>query len=348
MAFSSLFRLLFREPSLLFELSPSRAVIEVILLGWAVCWFVVILRQSTWKRRLNFIRLAAFLSVPVGMIGYSLMIYAPITVPKSLRPASRVLIYQFYTHGAAEYSSHSEKMWREYAALHGYDYVLFTDTQNSQPIEQVTTRGMNLNFAKLFAFLELQRTHPGVEFFFYVDTDTGILDPSIRIEDLVEYGEPAAPEGQNEPPRYMLMMPNDCPHSWSCMLRRERPNAGVMIMRNTATTREIVKKWLKFALSTCKDMARQHPPSQNVLWQCVMPLYRPFIRVVHYSAFHGWDGMFLRHLSSHDDARRAAVLTDMERDMHRAIKDIRKGKWDGQKMRERRRKQVKQAGAEQR
>lgn len=210
----------------------------------------------------------------------------------------KVTLLQLATPQIDNYAKYSIASASEYAKRHGYDLFV----QRSQIIQD-----LHINWTKIAAIRDVlsmsEMAHNS--FVVLLDADTAILDYNKDISYFLDrYGNPLI----------SIFMAADTPFTFST---NKRPNAGFIIVRNDATGRAIIDRWIDAAYTDGAKYNNVHPRNQLVYWNCVEPEYAPRQQVLPKRYFHKpiwWvpqpfpSRRFLYHITSTDGAKRAGQL----------------------------------------
>ena len=150
---------------------------------------------------------------------------------------------------------------KKYADRHGYSFTLYRDLPKS-----IFDNGKNIskNFGKNYIVMEKIKEKTGSDYIVLVDTDTIVVDPTIRLEELF------VPKDETTfyAPDDRWFNPNT---TTGCAF-----NSGFIIWKNNERAYEINKYWLDVGYKGCKGRESKTtcgtpiaPPQQNAYLRCV-------------------------------------------------------------------------------
>jgi hypothetical protein len=181
----------------------------------------------------------------------------------------RVLTYMY---GNLSYFDESRKINSAYCLSHGYDYVV--DTASPRMDRKV-------NWAKLPAII---RHLTDCDYLLYMDADAVFNAHELTIEDeilSVLHSEEIA-MAVDVGSELLRWHPN-------------RPNSGVIFMKNTPTVHKFLDCWDK-STDTHPEWCFSHPADEKGLWHDAMVQYPVLVRTVKdYYLFNGIYGQYIRH-----------------------------------------------------
>lgn len=171
-----------------------------------------------------------------------------ISKAEPLKPAT-FSIYQLATPNIDNFAKYSIASVHAYAQMHGYGHTI----QRSKLLDD-----LHINWSKI-AMLENALKSEKADYVVLFDADIIIINPAMSLGSFVSMGDAST----------HIWMPADTP-----VLKRKRPNAGMIIVRNSAEGKKIIADWLHAAYHEGKHLADTHPRNQLVYWNFVMPGYK--------------------------------------------------------------------------
>ena len=163
--------------------------------------------------------------------------------------AATFSIYQLATPNIDNFAKFSIASVHAYAQLHGYGHTV----QRSRLLGD-----LHINWSKI-AMLENALKSEKIDYVVLFDADIIIINPAMPLGSFVSMGDANT----------QIWMPADTP-----VFKRKRPNAGMIIVRNSPEGRKIISDWLYAAYNEGKHLADTHPRNQLVYWNFVMPGYK--------------------------------------------------------------------------
>lgn len=153
------------------------------------------------------------------------------------------------------YSRTTAALWRDYAHQHGYNFTV---------CRHRLINDMHINWSKI----ELVRTSladRSHDHIVLVDADTMVVTPQTPLACLLRPNRQIVFSADNPFPR----LSPDFRHLPLRLKLRRRilPNAGFIIIANTAFSRQFFDDWLSLARGPLARYADRHPRNQNVLWR---------------------------------------------------------------------------------
>jgi hypothetical protein len=201
-------------------------------------------------------------------------------------------ILQLATPNIDAYAVYSVASVNSYAKKHGYQHGV----QRSRLIAD-----MHINWTKI-ALLQTVLAENAADYVVLLDADIVLTTSALPMEDFVKMGGDAA----------HILMPGDTP-----LLGGRRPNAGMIIVKNSPEGRGIVDYWLHAARHEGKHLADTHPRNQLVYWHFVMPRFKPLQYIIsrsftrkYYPIFDylGKGGRFLWHVTQTNEGVREKYM----------------------------------------
>ena len=205
----------------------------------------------------------------------------------TVKPAIKVVQYHW---GEQNHSYEvNRKINEAYCRRHGYEYVLKTFPPRDD---------RSLHWAKIPAMRE--ELHD-CDFLLYVDTDAFFYSQELKIEDEL------LPHLEDK----QFMMSAD----YACEGLRhqpDKPNAGIIFVRNTAKTAEMLRAW---------DASSERPGmehfrfnlfhDQDACFQTIWQEYAADVKLLkEYYLMNGFCGIFIRHLMGMKDEERLKIQTE--------------------------------------
>lgn len=121
---------------------------------------------------------------------------------------------------------------------------------------------LHINWSKIQLLKNLlEKRNMKDDFIILVDADTILFDTNFDLISLIK---------KFDHKDCHIMMPQDDPTN---PFKRNRPNAGFIILKNSKKGKEIVDLWLESARGNCSHLNDTHPRNQLVYWNCVMPKF---------------------------------------------------------------------------
>jgi len=142
-----------------------------------------------------------------------------------------------------------------YAQRHGYSHFV----QRSKLLEDV-----HINWSKI-ALLKQELEAGDVDYVALFDADIVMVNYQMRLQQFIEMGDDNS----------HIFMPVDTP-----IFQRKKPNAGMIIVKNSDIGREIISYWLHAAFHEGKHLADTHPRNQLVYWNFVQPRYHQYQKLI--------------------------------------------------------------------
>jgi hypothetical protein len=216
-------------------------------------------------------------------------------------------ILQLATPNIDSYAAYSIASVRGYAKKHGHQHLV----QRSRLVDD-----MHINWTKI-VLLQNALAEKDVDYVVLLDADIILTTTAPPLEDFVKMGNEAT----------HILMPGDTP-----LLGSKRPNAGMIIVKNSPEGRGIIDYWLHAARHEGKHLADTHPRNQLVYWNFVMPRFKPLQFIIprsyarkYYPIYHylGKRGGFLWHVTQTNEGVR-------EKYMKRLFEQYRSGMGDFQ------------------
>lgn len=160
---------------------------------------------------------------------------------------------------------------------------------------------MHINWTKIQLLKNTLENNPENDgFTILVDADTMILQPDFNLNKfLASFTNDSC----------HIMMPQDNPTN---PFKRNRPNAGFIVVRNSETGREIIETWLADARGTCAQFNDTHPRNQLVFWNCVQPKYQENLVIMPLKYFHKKSSeAFIHHFMKRGGDHRSSKMKKM-------------------------------------
>ncbi|MEQ8812613.1 MAG: hypothetical protein RIE59_26315, partial [Imperialibacter sp.] len=141
-----------------------------------------------------------------------------------------------------------------------------------------------------------------VDYVVLLDADIILTTTALPLEDFVKMGSNTT----------HILMPGDTP-----LLGGKRPNAGMIIVKNSPEGIGIIDYWLHAARHEGKHLADTHPRHQLVYWNFVMPRFKPLQFIIprsfarkYYPIYDylGKDGGFLWHVTQTNEGVREKYM----------------------------------------
>lgn len=164
-------------------------------------------------------------------------------------------IIQLATPNIDSFAVYSIASVAAYAQRHGYGHFV----QRSRLLEDV-----HINWSKI-ALLEQELKAVATDFVMLLDADIIIANNEWPLQQFIEMGDSST----------HIFMPVDTP-----IFQSKRPNAGMIIVRNSDVGREIISCWLHAAFHEGKHLADTHPRNQLVYWNYVQPRYQQYQKMI--------------------------------------------------------------------
>ena len=134
---------------------------------------------------------------------------------------------------------------------------------------------MHINWTKIQLLKNaLSSCDEATDFVLLIDADTIIFKPDTDLSDFL---------GKFLNDNCHILMPQDNPTN---PFKRNRPNAGFIVVRNSKKGKEIIDQWLVDARGACAHLNDQHPRNQRVFWNCVQPKFAQHLVIMPLSYFH--------------------------------------------------------------
>ena len=156
-----------------------------------------------------------------------------------------------------DYAQHSCALWSAYCALKGYRFFRYTERM---------VPDMHVNWSKI----EMVRRHltkSRADVVTLVDADTYVCNPEMSLTNLLERASPKVMVFAPDTTRNGIV---ELPLNYRAALKHRTmrlPNAGFIIMENSAFARQFFDDWLDLARGSLNHLADTHPRNQRVLWQ---------------------------------------------------------------------------------
>ncbi len=160
-------------------------------------------------------------------------------------------ILQLATPNIDAYAKFAIASVNRYAEKYGYGHAV----QRGSLIHD-----MHINWTKI-AMLKEALDKGLSDYLVVLDADIILTSNAHPLKSLVDLGS------KNK----HILMPGDTP-----LFGGKRPNAGLIIVKNSPEGREIVDYWLYAAMNEGRHLADTHPRNQLVYWNFVMPRYKEF------------------------------------------------------------------------
>jgi hypothetical protein len=170
-------------------------------------------------------------------------------VPKS-KP--KVTVVQLATPNVDEYASYSIMSVNHYCKLHEYQHVI----QRIKTVEY-----MHINWTKIDLLKKAFDFYPENDFVLLVDADVVISDYHKNVTYFINK------YCTND---HHIIMAQDTPLR---LTLSPRPNAGFILLRNSAIARQMVDDWIEASTGAGAHLNDTHPRNQLVYWNYVMPEY---------------------------------------------------------------------------
>jgi hypothetical protein len=180
------------------------------------------------------------------------------------------------------FAKYVEPINSAYCRLYGYDYVV----EHLTP----TRPDRHVNWEKVPHLNRMLTTEPIPDYLLYVDADAVFYSHVIPIEDgLMEH------LGEND-----ILITCDCGQE-ACRWNPNKPNVGIMLLRNTEECRHIIKEW-----DTVSDMPEHTntrwtwPVEQKAFQEFCFPRYGNCIKMLDdYYIMNGAHGQYIRHFAGY-------------------------------------------------
>jgi len=185
-----------------------------------------------------------------------------------------------------DYARYSCALWSAYCARRGYQFFRYSER---------LVADMHINWSKI----EMVRRHLAIsqaDVVTLVDADTYVCNPDMSLTDLLQH---ASPKTMVFAPDTIRRAVGEFPLNLSAAIAHRAmklPNAGFIIMENSAFARTFFDDWLALARNSLNHLANTHPRNQRVLWEGLYFQYREKIGLL--------DGQ-VRRLQSGDQIDRA-------------------------------------------
>ena len=235
-----------------------------------------------------------------------------------MKPAT-FSIYQLATPNIDNFAKYSVASVHAYAQMHGYGHTI----QRSRLLDD-----LHINWSKI-ALLENALKSENADYVVLLDADIIIINPDMPLGSFVAMGDA----------NIHIWMPADTP-----VVKRKRPNAGMIIVRNSAEGKKIIAEWLHAAYHEGKHLADTHPRNQLVYWNFVMPRYKSEQKLIprSFAAKYHWflpvgnlKHRFLFHVTQTMEAGRSLIMERLfirytsQREVLQQISDQLKQNQDG-------------------
>lgn len=201
--------------------------------------------------------------------------------------AYKICIYTVATPEINQYSRYSIPIIQKWCEKHGYDFKI---------VEKSLDPELPINFTKIIAGMMLLANND-YDYIMHIDADAPVVNQDYDIRNLIRtYAHVSC------------MFSEDCYSASDCSMPGKQ-NSGVFIIKNDLMGKGLLKDWYDSAKhGACKHLVNTFPNCQLVLWNCVVPRYRLFIKTLPYNVLNGVDGLLVNHLMLHSDANRSRII----------------------------------------
>ena len=215
-------------------------------------------------------------------------LYKRLSLPHHVNTNERLNIKVVQYHWDDQNRSYqvNRKINEAYCRWHGYDYVVKTFVPRDD---------RSLRWSKIPAMRE--ELHD-CNFLLYLDADAFFYSRELRIENELI---PLLKDKQ-------IMMSANCAGEKS-RHQPDKPNAGVVLVRNSAKAAEILRVWDETSERTGLENFRFHPRGeQETCFQTVWQEFADEVKLLKdYYLMNGLRGIFIRHLMGMKDEDRLAI-----------------------------------------
>ena len=212
--------------------------------------------------------------------------------------AARIGILMMNSPNIPTYAHHAALVNYMYAAKHGYGFLVMTCPDVRDMKKDWMWDGAN---EYLFVWSKARMLAHALTLFdivLYIDSDAVVWDANVTIESKVRQ--------LMSSPKTCLVMAEDCKSSWMCY-DADRVNAGVMLVRRSAKTTEILERWMDPG-KECAEWKDRHPREQMCIDILRANHYGAHIRKVSVEAMNGSDGTWIKHYMGSSRTHRDRVI----------------------------------------
>ena len=231
-------------------------------------------------------------------------------------PKSKAVAVQLATPEIDEFAKYSLANVRAYCSRHGYAH--YVQRRHTVP-------GMHINWSKIDLLRHVFTRFPEAEYFILFDADIIVQDFSKSIDYFLDkYGDDDT----------HIFFAADTPLRLSL---KARPNAGLIILKNSEIGKKIIDRWIEASVTDGAKYNDTHPRNQLVYWNCVMPRFEKYQKVLPRSFFvkplyvlgkQIMPTAFLYHLTQSDKSTRAREMkrmsTAVRQETNRDVKETEK------------------------
>jgi hypothetical protein len=184
-------------------------------------------------------------------------------------------------------------VWKNFCEMYNYDLYISTDKYTDElPVE----------FNKIYMLLDKCKT-TNYKYVIFVDADTIPVNESFRFEKYT---------ADLKDDKLIIMAEdvynNECQPTKNWKLGKHEgmclPNTGIIIVKNTPQSINILEEWIKSSFGECKQYTTTHPNDQLVLWYCVFPTYGNNFKIVSNSEFNSVNNANIVHLMAMNTSSR--------------------------------------------
>ena len=209
----------------------------------------------------------------------------------------KVIAVQLATPNVDEFAKYSMANVSQYCRQHGYGHYV----QRAH-----TVPDMHINWSKIDLLRHVFEQFAAAEYFILFDADIIIQDFSKSVDFFLQKYADADTH---------ILFSADTPLRLSL---KARPNAGLIIIKNSAIGKQIIHRWMEASRTDGAQYNNTHPRNQLVYWNCVMPQFESYQKVLPRSYFvtplyfFGKQFMptsFLYHLTQSDKSARAQAVS---------------------------------------
>lgn len=214
-------------------------------------------------------------------------------------PKTKVIAVQLATPEIDIFAKYSLANVREYCRRH--DYTHYVQRTHTVP-------GMHINWSKIDLLQHVFSRFPEAGYYILFDADIIVQDFEKSVDFFInKYSDSDT----------HILFSADTPLRLSFT---PRPNAGLIMLKNSPVGKQIIDRWVEASTTDGAKYNNTHPRNQLVYWNCVMPEFSRYQKVLPRSYFvkplylFGKQIMptsFLYHLTQSDKETRAKEMRRM-------------------------------------
>ena len=212
--------------------------------------------------------------------------------------ASRIGILMLNSPNIPTYAHHAALINYMYAARHGYGFMVMACPDVRDMKKDWMWDGAN---EYLFVWSKARMLAHALTLFdivLYIDSDAVVWDPSVTIESKVRQFMSS--------PKTCMVMAQDCKSSGVCYAA-DKVNAGVVLLRRSAKTSQILEHWMD-PDKDCAEWKDRHPREQMCIEILRANHYGENIKKVPVQEMNGSDGTWIRHYMMTPQADRDRLI----------------------------------------